>query len=348
MMKASVPMHHTVPMPSGDAEGAAMSFIEPQHIHAAPIIDEGHMVDVTHLNYANVTGGGQEVHDNQLLNAPSKPKRAKSHRLNVPPSENAQGAQDGNHLPYETQRDDVAAYSIISALWRQRYAWVKSRTSMNLAAQARCRAFAGGDKAAAAKLWKAYQKGEKIDQYLTLTILPYSQAIAFFDENIKPVEKQLAKLVKELPCYDWMNGHRGIGDMYIAGIFGECNGPITKSHSVSALWKFFGLAVYDGKPQAFQTDAEENKRQSYSARRRSLIAQIEDGFIMASNLEYKAIYEERKAYEMERGVAKGHAHNRAKRYMSKRFLQKLYAYAQTVESSHSEYPPTSQSRKDAA
>jgi hypothetical protein len=229
---------------------------------------------------------------------------------------------------------DAFPHSILTALWRQRYAWVKSRTAMTLAAQARCRAFANGDKGEASKIWKACCKGVEIDAHLAVTLRPYQNAIAMFDAEIKPVEKQLAKLVKTLPCYPWMKSHKGIGDLYIAGIYGECGGPITKSHSVSALWKFFGLAVYEGKRQAFQTDAAENKRQSYSSRRRSLIAQIETAFVMTSSPGWREIYEERKLYELAKGCAKGHAHNRAKRYMGKRFLRELYRHAREVEAGH--------------
>lgn len=259
------------------------------------ICGKGHSVDVVHtLDASAANGGGHVLHANHLVNA-------------------------------------SPTYAIIAALWRQRYAWIKTRTATTLAAQARCRAYALGDKVAASKIWKDYLKGLDTDSHLAITLRPYLAAIKMFDAEIKPVEKHLTKLVKELPCYPYMKAIKGIGDMYIAGVYGECGGPITKSHSVSALWKFFGLAVYDGERQAFSADKAKNARHGYSARRRSLISQIESGFLMSGNAEYRALYEERKAYELARGIAKGHAHNRAKRYCGKRFLRRLYGHARGVE-----------------
>lgn len=326
-MKTNIPMLSNNRMSSHDADGLANAKINTINAMPAQKILDSQVSNETHpVNSVERTA--QHAYESHFQNG--GPQILNGHLADEIQS---LGANDAikTHAVYDP------LYSIIAALWRQRYAWVKSRTAMTLSGQSRCRAFANGDKAEAAKLWKAYLKGETIDAHLAVTLEPYAQAVAFFDEHIKPVEKQLGKLIKGLPCYEWMNAHKGIGAMYIAGIYGECNGPITKSHSVSALWKFFGLAVFEGKRQAFSTDAAINKAQSYSPRRRSLISQLESGLIMTRNEEWKAIYMARKEYELERGLAKGHAHNRAKRYMGKRFLRELYSHAKKVEVDHFDY-----------
>lgn len=299
---------------------------------------DGHSMYVTHGTQAvDDAGGGHGSHDTHQLPAAPTNCTVDGHSSDVTHRTEAIDDAGGGQRADETQHIHAAptpSLSIIIALWRQRYAWVKSRTAMTLAAQSRCRAFANGDKGEGGKLWRAFMKGEPIDEFLAVTLRPYAAVIAQFDSEINPVEKQLAKLIKDEPVYTWMTAHRGIGPMYIAGIVAEAGAPIAEYKSVSALWKRFGLSVNEGKADKYREGAE---YQTYSSRRRSLIAQIESGFIMAGNEEYRAIYEWRKAYEMERGIPKGHAHNRAKRYMGKRFLRELWKHARTCNKGHWAY-----------
>lgn len=333
MKKAARGIKSSAVMPSHDREGLANGLIAPaRRMPAQPIINGGQNRHVLHDVHASVaTESAHSVYDSHQTDGALDQFDDEGHSGDASHFGHAYTINGQVQGVNSAQSINDLPYPIITALWRQRSAWVKSRTAMSLAAQARCRAFANGDKGEASKIWKTYCKGLPTDAHLAITLRPYSEAIKMFDMEIKPVEKQLGKLIKELPCYPWMVAIKGIGALYIAGIFGECGGPITKSHSVSALWKFFGLAVYDGKRQAFTTDKDENKRQSYNSRRRSLISQIETGFIMSGNVEYRAIYDERKEYELAKGVPRGHASNRAKRYAGKRFLRELWKHARKVE-----------------
>ena len=102
----------------------------------------------------------------------------------------------------------------IVPLWRTRQRWHRAEKSLVLSAKAACRGWVGGDKVAASALFKAEQK-KKIDDDLafglsllidgatpiTTTLRPFLIAIARFAKERKVVEKELDKLVRELPVW---------------------------------------------------------------------------------------------------------------------------------------------------
>jgi len=142
--------------------------------------------------------------------------------------------------------------------------------------------------------------------------------------------REMEKLAESLPVWDafgagiWCFGPASLAT--ILGIAGDLSNYPTHSH----LWKRCGLAVIDERRQGNpgpHASAEEWIRHGYSPRRRSLIYVIGAALVKRNGERdgrYRAVYDRRKAYELERGMPKGHAHNRAQRYMEKKLLRNLW------------------------
>ena len=170
-------------------------------------------------------------------------------------------------------------------------------------------------------------------------------------------EKRMAALAVLLPVWKaWAVNVRGIGPLGLAQLVGEC-GDVGSYRTVSGLWKRMGLAVItwcdacgarvNGTPDACpschatnESDAfwrrHERQRRikgdaalahGFSATRRAIAWNIGEALVKQNRDVYRALYLERKALELARmpaGTKKGHIHNRARRYMEKRFLRDLW------------------------
>jgi len=218
--------------------------------------------------------------------------------------------------------------------WRRRQGWHRAEKSLTLQAKAICRRLVyEGDKAEAEKLYKAVTKGKPYpnDTIAAAAMGPLLQARDGIEKDRKAVEKRLTALAKELPAYQFVKDTPGMGALGFAGIVGEA-GDIGSYRNVSCFQKRMGLAVINGGRQrrVAGVDALDH---GYAPARRSLVWTIGDSLFKAQSArvekpagKYRLIYDRRKEYEMERDpeMTKGHAHNRAKRYMESKLLRDLY------------------------
>lgn len=166
------------------------------------------------------------------------------------------------------------------------------------------------------------------------------------------VEKDMAKLARKLPVYDFAKSVRGFGDLGLACLVAEAGIPIGDYRSVSGLWKRMGLAVFDGKRQQKCRDKDEAERHGYSPKRRAEVwafcsdsmfraqwrgADEETGAPAGPIGTYGEIYARRRATTDLRIEStadlpttdrdkwtKGRCHNDARRVMSKALLRDLW------------------------
>lgn len=231
----------------------------------------------------------------------------------------------GDHLSAEAQYRTVAPEHIAELIeqWRRRQAWHRAEKSLTLQAKALCRRLVGGDKAEAERVYKAaLGKGEHdLGEVAFGAIFPLHEAKTVIEGQRKAVEKRLERLAKELPVWPWVEGVRGVGPLSLAAIVGEA-GDLRAYSGPAKLWKRMGLAVIQGKHQRRVT-GDAALEHGYNAARRSVMWNIGACMIKAGGV-YRGIYDERKAYESERVETKGHAHNRAQRYIEKRFARDLW------------------------
>lgn len=223
------------------------------------------------------------------------------------------------HQPY-------SAVATIVDLWRQRVDLKRAAQRLNLQALAVCRRANDGDKEAAQKVWGAVQKGRGPND-LSIVVEPYRQATALLEDNANKLEKQLSKLVRTHPLWTWANDVRGLGEVSIAGLIGEASGNPGDYKSVSALWKRFGLAVIEGGRQRKVTDAAQALLHGYAPQRRAFAYVVSCNLMKSQKAgdRYRSVYDRRKAYELERGIPKAHAHNRALRVMVKELMKDAWA-----------------------
>ena len=265
----------------------------------------------------------------------------------------------GSHTPLGTQHPyaspDPDLIAMIREQWRRRQSWHKAEKALTLQAKSLCRRLCLVDMGLIGVELDAKQKTKVItaterlfraattdstDHTMAETayaaMFPLLQARDVLEDKRKQVEKELERMAKQLPVYDFVQQVKGAGALTLAGIVGEA-GDVGSYKTVSAFWKRMGLAVIgDGRQRKVSgVDALDH---GYSPRRRSLVwnlgecltkAQIrkdpEDEEKRVALGYYGQVYLERRAYEAERVSTLAHGHNRAKRYMEKRFLRHLYS-----------------------
>ena len=119
---------------------------------------------------------------------------------------------------------------------------------------------------AATKLVKAIRAGE--EHTLSMLVTATDLAAAPWEEIQSGTEKEMVKLARQLPAYEWVQGVRGFGELSFARVIAE-TGDLSEYANPGKVWKRLGLAVFDGHAQRRTRDAEKAVEQGYSPRRRS-------------------------------------------------------------------------------
>lgn len=263
-----------------------------------------------------------------------------------------------------TQSRPAPVVEEVVDLWRQRNRWLSAELKLVLQAQAICRGYLDatrGDEVSEKKsksegtaLYEKLLAGERsMDAMLVATAAPFIDSIMSFQRLRKSLEKDLVKLARDLPAYEWVKGVWGFGALGFVGIVGEA-GDVGSYRSPACLWKRMGLAVFDGNRQRKTADKELAILYGYNAKRRSHVWNVGNGLIggmgngprpaVGSDIElrgdwspYQKLFVERLRHEAARDpehrrpdTADGkesyskHAAARAKRYVEKRALRDLW------------------------
>lgn len=234
--------------------------------------------------------------------------------------------------------DHSHTIATLRELHRKRQDFHRSEKSLTLQIKAICRRLCAGDKDEADKLYTAMMKGAEDAQAMLARewTEPFIQARSILEGNRKQVEKDMEKVAKTLPVAKWVEGIKGFGIGSLAAVIGEA-GDLSNYPTHSHLWKRLGLAVIDGGRQRMVPGADALVH-GYSPSRRSVVWNIgqcvfkaqsprvdkETGEVKVEAGEYRKLYDARKEYEMGRVETKGHAHNRAMRYMEKKLMRDLW------------------------
>lgn len=211
------------------------------------------------------------------------------------------------------------------------------RTEQALTRQIRslCRRILGGDKVEARLLYNAVigRGSHPLMVKTALIVEPFLVARSTISGSLKETEIAMAALAKTLPVWPRVQATQGFGALGLASIVGE-TGDLNKYGSHSKLWRRLGLAVVGGHTQR-KVRGLDPAIQGYNPTRRAVVWNVgrcilqahsrvrqPDGSIGTGS--FRIGYDERKAYELARGLAKGHAHRRAKRYMEKRLIRNIW------------------------
>lgn len=310
-------------------------------------------------------GGVLSIRESQLLVDPTLTPNSKI-RKTVNKMESATRLSSETEGGVHQDRDnllvaDSALDQTISKLvylWRQRQRWHRAEKSLILQGKALCRALSNGDKKEGTALFDKAEAGEDVGIATMAALAPFLASIKHFEAPRKDLEKQICKLTKELPAYEWIESIKGVGALSYGGLIGEA-GNLTRYPGVSHLWKRMGVAVIGDKRQRRVADKEEALIHGYSPSRRSHLWNIGNGLIGGMGhgprpivnedislreewTEYQKMFVARCRYECETHpdmftlvtVEKNgealesypkHAQARAKRYVEKEFLRDLRA-----------------------
>ena len=158
------------------------------------------------------------------------------------------------------------------------------------------------------------------------------------------VDGRVATIVEAHPAYDWFSQVKGVGKENIAKVIGMVD--ISRAETISALWKFAGFSVEDGKaPKRVKGGG----KLSYNSQLRSMCWRLGSSLLrakgkfydyyLAQKDSYVSKYEhqgyriisaaklpskEGKRYEPEGIISEGHIHYQALRKMIKLFLACLW------------------------
>ncbi len=165
------------------------------------------------------------------------------------------------------------------------------------------------------------------------------------DDIIKQKEKEIAKLLEEgdYPILDWLTDIKGINHNTSGKLISHID--IKKTPKISSLWRYCGYGyIKNGKAQRRKKGMSEEEAKKFgSPYLKKEMYILADSFIKQRTPKYRDIYDESKEEELEREykegylykkyngykkadkhLLRGHAHNRAIRKMTKRFLSDLW------------------------
>lgn len=227
---------------------------------------------------------------------------------------------------------------------RHRGDFLRPETALTNQIKGICRRFCGGDKAKGRKLyaalareWKAQgTKGTQTLFGLTrtayfATALHWQARQMFHEARLLP-EKRLGKMARQLPIWTWAKEIRGIDVLSLALIVGE-TGDLSNYATHQKLWKRMGLAVINGERQRkIKGDKAKAMEHRICVRRADLMFVVSENLIRC-NSQYKPIYDREKVRQKVEypDLTLLHQHNKARRYMVKRFLKELWKEWRTSE-----------------
>jgi len=147
-----------------------------------------------------------------------------------------------------------------------------------------------------------------------------------FDALEKQLNEDIAEIVGYHPVFPLVSAIRGIGPGLAAKLIAMID--ITRSPTVSALWRYAGQAVIDGAAEK----PVKGQKLAYNKRLKTTCWLIAGSFLKSAS-PYRVIYDEaRLLYDRTHPEwTKGHSHNAALRKMSKLFLSHLWAAWRELE-----------------
>lgn len=159
----------------------------------------------------------------------------------------------------------------------------------------------------------ALERGADVADPATLEL--FQRWEARFDELETECDKDIEALVEDMPIVIHLTRLKGIGPMLAAKMVSLID--IEQADTVSALWRFAGLAVINGERER----PTKGEKLHYSIRLKTTLYLVATSF-MRSNSPYRALYDESREHYLATHAdwTKGHQHLASMRRMEKVFL----------------------------
>ena len=154
-----------------------------------------------------------------------------------------------------------------------------------------------------------------------------------FSDLESELDKDIGAIVSQHPIYDSVVAIKGVGPMLAAKLISMIN--ITRSNTVSQLWRYSGYAVINGEIER----PTKGTKLAYNKRLKSTCYLIAVSFLRSSS-PYRHLYDTKKEFYVNTKPdwTAAHSHNAALRYMIKRFLAHLWLEWRVIEGQHTRLP----------
>ncbi len=150
----------------------------------------------------------------------------------------------------------------------QRVSYLRAKNRLLNQCFGLCWGLCGGTEKDAKDLLEKVVSG-KDDSEATIACLPLLDAFKPIDDGLARVEKDMEKLVKNMPAWRlWGKDVHGLGPKSFAKILADA-GDLHCYRNPAKLWKRMGLAVIDGERQRRCKDADKALAHGYNPQRRS-------------------------------------------------------------------------------
>lgn len=147
-----------------------------------------------------------------------------------------------------------------------------------------------------------------------------------FDELESELDRDIKEVVIDHVMYKQLTCVKGIGPMMAAKLLALIE--IDRCSTISALWRYAGLAVINGKAER----PVKGERLHYSKRMKSLLYNIAGQMLKAQSPYVDIYYEWKEHYKLNRSDwTKNHCHLAAIRKMNRIFLEHLWRRWRMVE-----------------
>jgi hypothetical protein len=147
----------------------------------------------------------------------------------------------------------------------------------------------------------------------------------------RPLAKEIEDYGKSHKLWDWAGGIYGIGPLLFGQLMIELDEVgVQNFQSISALWRYCGLAVVNGKSQS-RLKGKRALKWRFNRYARRTLHNIAECFVR-SGREYRALYDDarRKSESRHSDWSDGHHHKHAMRVVAKMFLAHLWVKAREL------------------
>jgi hypothetical protein len=163
---------------------------------------------------------------------------------------------------------------------------------------------------------KAIERGDDQPAVGEVTLL--TRYFDKFTEIEQDVTKEIEAIMKDQRIYPFITGVKGIGANLAAQVISQIN--IRKADTVSALWRYAGYSVVDGKAER----PTKGEKLHYNKKLKTTFYKVASQMMMA-NSPYRKFYDSAKEYyQANRDWTKSHIHMASIRKMIKMFISHLW------------------------
>jgi hypothetical protein len=157
-----------------------------------------------------------------------------------------------------------------------------------------------------------------------------------WDSTEESAEREMRRIARSLPIWEWAKDISGLGDLSVARILACAKYDLARFRRKEMLWKRLCLAVIDGIRQQKKTDLELAAKHGYSPPRRAEMWSVadsllrhqwrgeKDGVPAHAIGPYGEVYARRKQATADRGWTAKHRDDDARRYMMKVLVRDLW------------------------